>query len=80
MKKQKLRQVVAEILEADPDSLRSETDLRALTGFDSVNILSLMIALDEQAGIKLGPEEATTLQFFGEIEKLALSQGVTLED
>ena len=79
MKRDDLKGVVAAIIEVDPAELKPETDLRTFPAFDSVNILSLMIALDEQAGVKLGPEQAARLQFYGEIEKLAVEQ-VGLED
>lgn len=75
MKEEQLRNLVAEVIEADPTAIRSDTDLRALPGFDSVNILSLMIVLDEQMGIKLGPEQASTLRYMRELEDLARGQG-----
>ena len=79
MKRQELKSIVAEVIEADPGDLQPETDLRSLPGFDSVNVLSLMIALDERAGIELGPDRASTLRFYHEIEELAVAQGVTLD-
>jgi acyl carrier protein len=75
MKEDQLRRLVAEVVEADPSEIRSETDLRSLPGFDSVNVLALMIALDEQMGIRLGPEKAATLRFMRELEDLAREQG-----
>lgn len=80
MKREDLKALVAEIIEADPAALTPEADLRALPGFDSVNLLSLMITLDERAGIKLGPEQASTLQFFRELEEIAAAQGIVIED
>ena len=79
MKRDELKGVVAAIVEVDPAELNAETDLHTCPAFDSVSILSLMIALDEQAGIQLLPEQAAQLQFYGEIEKLAQEQ-VGLED
>jgi acyl carrier protein len=75
MKEEQLRTLVAEVVEADPAAINSDTDLRALPGFDSVNVLALMIALDEQMGIKLGPEQASQLRFMRELEELARGQG-----
>lgn len=75
MKEEQLRKLVAEIIEADPGEITSATDLRTFPGFDSVNVLSLMIALDEQMGIRLGPEQAATLRFMHELEELGRSQG-----
>ena len=75
MNVEQLRNLVAEIVEADPAEITADTDLRTLPGFDSVNLLSLMIALDERFGIRLGPEQASTLRFMRELEELARSQG-----
>ena len=75
MKEEQLRRLVAEVIEADPASLTADTDLRALPGFDSVNLLSLMIVLDEQMGVRLGPEQAATLRYMRELEDIARAQG-----
>jgi acyl carrier protein len=80
VKRQALSEIVANAIEADPSALSPETELRTLPGFDSVNLLSLMISLDEQANIKLGPELASRLRLYGEIEQAALDQGIELED
>ena len=75
MKLEQLQQLVAEVIEADPAEISSDTDLRALPGFDSVNVLSLMITLDEQMGIRLSPAQASTLRYFRELEEIARQQG-----
>jgi acyl carrier protein len=80
MKKSELRSLVAEVFECPPADITSDGDLRALPGFDSVSVLSLMIVLDERAGIKLGPEDAAGLRCFREIETLAARQGVELTE
>jgi acyl carrier protein len=77
--RQELKSIVAEVIEADLGELDPETDLRSLPGYDSVNVLVLMIALDERAGIRLGPDKAATLRFYREIEELAVAQGVKLD-
>jgi acyl carrier protein len=78
MTKAELKSIVAEVFESDAGKIESDTDLRSLPAFDSVNVLALMIALDERAGIKLGPEQASSLQHYRQIEQIAQQQGVTL--
>jgi acyl carrier protein len=78
MKRADLRAIVASVLEIDPTSLGAETDLNSIDTFDSVSILTLMIMLDEQAGIKISPAEANALRFFGDIEQLAERQGIVI--
>jgi len=75
-----LRQIVAGALEIEPDRLQADADLHQFEAFDSVGVLSLMIELDEKAGIKMSPEEANSLQRYGEIEAMANRQGVELTD
>lgn len=72
--------IVAEIFEAEPNDIDGVTDLTKLPGFDSVNVLSLMIALDERAGIRMRPEDAASLRTFRQIEALATRQGVVIVD
>jgi acyl carrier protein len=75
-----LKRVVADVLEIDPSELASDTELKRFDTFDSVSVLSLMIDLDEKAGIRLGPGEAAALTRFGDIEALADQQGIELTD
>jgi acyl carrier protein len=75
-----LKQIVADILEIDPEALEPTTELKRFETFDSVSVLSLMIELDEKAGIKLGPGDAAKLATYGEIEALAARQQIALTD
>ena len=79
MTKSEIREIVAEVFEGVAGDIQSDTDLRALPAFDSVNVLSLIIALDERAGIKLGPEQAASLRYFRDIETVAGEQGVKFD-
>ena len=78
MKRADLRAIVAGILEIDPNSLSPETDLNSIDTFDSVNVLTMMITLDEQAGIKVSPADANALRNYGDIERMAEKQGIEL--
>lgn len=78
MTRAELRQVVAAVLEVEPERLQPETDLKAFETFDSVGVLSLIIELDEKAGIRMGPADSSGLRVYGDIEALARRQGVEL--
>jgi acyl carrier protein len=78
MKRADLRDIVAGVLEVDPNSLGPSVDLNAIDTYDSVSVLTLMIALDEQAGIKISPADASAVRYFGDIERLAKKQGIDL--
>ncbi|MBE3144751.1 MAG: acyl carrier protein [Planctomycetes bacterium] len=80
MKHAELRNIVANVLEIDPNNLDSDTDLNSIDTFDSVSVLTLIIAVDEQAGIKISPAEANALRYYRDIESLAERQGVKFVD
>ena len=80
MTRAELRGIVAAALEIESDRLQSDADLHQFEAFDSVGVLSLMIELDEKAGVKMSPEEANGLQRYGDIEAMARRQGVELTD
>jgi len=68
-----LRTIVAEILEVDPDLLKPETNFYDLPNFDSVAILSIIIALDD-VGVEVPQEKASEIRTFGDVLKLAKSK------
>jgi acyl carrier protein len=80
LKRAELRALVAEILEVDAAALNSEVELASLENYDSVMLLSLMIRLDEGAGIKMNPSDVLGLRTYGDIEQLAIRQGQALTE
>jgi acyl carrier protein len=80
VKKDELRKIVADVLEIEAGQLLPDTDLVGIDTFDSVGVLTLMVALDEQAGIKLSPADTKQLRKYGDIEQLAVRQGIALTD
>ncbi len=61
-----IRQAVARELKVPPSLLLPETVLHSLPGFDSVQLLMLMVALEE-IGVKIPTTEAANLRTFGEL-------------
>ena len=80
MLREDLKRIVADVLEVDPGLLAPETELSAIEAFDSVSVLTLIIELDERAGIKVPPDAAGKLRRYGDIEALAHGSGVELTD
>lgn len=78
LQRDELRRIVADVLGIDPSMLETATDLTMIETFDSVNVLNLMFDLDEYAGIKLTPKDASQLHYFGDIEAVAERQGMLL--
>lgn len=67
---QDIRTAVAEIVNLDADALKPETCFYDLPGFDSVTILSVIVALDD-LGVSVPQEKASQIRTFGDVLKLA---------
>lgn len=52
-----LRQIIARDFEVDPQSLRADTQLKDLA-IDSLGVIEIMFAVEEEFGIKVPPEPA----------------------
>jgi len=63
---EQIRQTTARELRVPEDMLQPDTKLHALPGFDSVQLLMLMVALEE-IGVKMPTSEAASLRTFGDI-------------
>ncbi|MBS0631867.1 MAG: acyl carrier protein [Verrucomicrobia bacterium] len=80
MTRLEFKTIVGKIIETDPARLAADTELRKLGGFDSLNILTLMIELDERFEIRLEPEEVAALKVYGDLERLMAAHGAPLTD
>lgn len=65
-----IRKTVAEVLEVDPSVLQPETNFCDLPNFDSVAILSLIVALDD-LGVEIPQHKASEIRTFGDVLALA---------
>ena len=63
---EQIRQTVARELRVHEELLLPDTVLQTLPGFDSVQLLMLMVALEE-IGVKMPTSEAASLRTFGDI-------------
>lgn len=69
---EKIRKMVAQELKVPEDMLQPDTVLQSLPGFDSVQFLMLMVALEEM-GLKMPTQDAARLRTFGDILALERS-------
>lgn len=79
MKRETLREIVATVLDCQVEQLTNSAVLQEIENYDSVNILSLMVALDDEAGIKLDHTDLNKLVRYSDLEAIVQSKGVTLE-
>ena len=74
-----LRKIVASTLDCEPLSLQEDTILANIENFDSVSILSLMVVLDDEVGVKLDHADLSKIIYYGDLESAVKSKGVILE-
>ncbi len=63
---QEIREAVADLLEVTPADLQPQTNLSDLPNFDSVQLLSLIVVLDE-LGVEVPRNKIADLRTFGDI-------------
>lgn len=61
----RLRQVFADVLGCQPAALRDEDAPGSVAGWDSVNHMQLLLAIEDAFGVQFSPEEFATLTSFG---------------
>ncbi|MBI4659280.1 MAG: acyl carrier protein [Verrucomicrobia bacterium] len=67
-----VREAVANALNVPAESLKPDTSLYSLPDFDSVQMLTLMVALDD-VGVQVPQHKVGEIQTFGDILKLTES-------
>jgi len=63
----KIKEVLAEQLEVDPDSITRETDLMSDLGADSLDLVELIMTLEEEYGVSAVDESVYENKTVGEI-------------
>ena len=66
---------LAEIFEAPPESIRSDTQRDKVEAWDSLGMLTLMARLDEELEIILDEDQMAELKTIGDVVKVMRSHG-----
>lgn len=64
---EKLKEIVATVFEIDPDSVNENTSTETVEAWDSMNHMNLIIAVEEEFGIKIFDDDAVELLSFSEL-------------
>ena len=64
-----IRELVADIANIDPKDIKNDSDLYGFPDFDSLSILSLIVALDD-LGISLDQGQVSKVRTFDDLLKL----------
>ena len=65
-----IKKVVAEIVDAEPADIQLETDLYSFESFDSVEVLSLLVALND-IGVSVDQGQISSVVTFGDLLKVS---------
>ena len=65
-----VRQVIADVLNIPVDHVKPELSPQEADGWDSVQHLNLVLAIEEAMGIQLAPEEIEGMQSVGDILRI----------
>ena len=71
-----LKLVIADLFELDVDALEMETPFQACEHYDSLKVVLLMAALEEDFKLLVAPDKAESLNSLQAIVDYAASQGV----
>ena len=64
---EKIRDVLAKQFEIDPETITPDTNLIDDIGADSLDIVELIMALEDEFGVKISDEDAVKLDTVGRI-------------
>lgn len=65
----KIKEIVADSLGVDIDSLTAETSFKEDLAADSLDLFELVMALEEATGVEIPSEELENIQTLGDVEK-----------
>ncbi len=80
MKKQNVIECIAEVFETEDEEIASNSLFQELEIFDSVVMLALMVALDDELGIKVSHEMLPKLTKLDDVIEIANKQGLEIEE
>jgi len=66
---EKIRDIVADLLDIDPDTIAPESKFQADLGADSLDLVELIMEFEEQFGGEISDEDAQKITTVGEAVK-----------
>lgn len=65
----KIKEIVADSLGVEIDTLTAETSFKDDLGADSLDLFELVMALEEATGVEIPSEELENIKTLGDVEK-----------
>jgi acyl carrier protein len=75
-----LKDIIADLLEVEPSSLERDTLFNAQGDFDSLKVVLLMAALEEDFNLNVPPEKAWSLNTIQDIIEFAEGKGLIVTE
>ncbi len=66
---EKIKEIVAESMGVDKDTLTAETSFKDDLDADSLDLFELVMALEEAVGVEIPSEELANINTLGDVEK-----------
>ncbi|MCI5511271.1 MAG: acyl carrier protein [Oliverpabstia sp.] len=73
---EKMRQIIAEQLNCDEETIDMETSFKDDLGADSLDLFELVMALEEEYGLEIPAEELSDMETVGEVVEYLKGKGV----
>ena len=75
-KKKKMREIIAEQLNCDGETIGLDTSFKDDLGADSLDLFELVMALEEEYGLEMPAEELSDVETVGDIIEYLKNKGV----
>ena len=72
----KMRQIIAEQLNCDEETIDMDTSFKDDLGADSLDLFELVMALEEEYGLEIPAEELSDMETVGEVVEYLKGKGV----
>ncbi|MBI4707372.1 MAG: acyl carrier protein [Candidatus Omnitrophica bacterium] len=72
--KEKIRNVISNLLKVKPEELKDDVSLQDSIGVDSTEMVETVIALEKTFSTKISPKEVTKFSTLNDIEKVISSK------
>lgn len=73
---EKMREIIAEQLNCDGETIGLDTSFKDDLGADSLDLFELVMALEEEYGLKIPAEELSDVETVGDIIEYLKNKGV----
>ncbi len=67
---EKIREVICRYVELDPNSLTEETNIRSELGLNSLDLINIAVAIEDEFDVEIPDREVANLETLGDAIKI----------